>query len=103
MTAAANPAARAVGWGRAQARRIGTLWRRSLQFRTVLITLGLSSLAILVIGFTISFTVASNLFEDQVDRALDSSATATVAAQRILEASDAADRASVQAVTSSAL
>jgi two-component system sensor histidine kinase MtrB len=103
MTAAANPAARAVGWGRAQARRIGTLWRRSLQFRTVLITLGLSSLAILVIGFTISFTVASNLFQDQVDRALASSATATVAAQRILEASDAADRASVQAVTSSAL
>lgn len=103
MTAAANPAARAAGWARAQARRIGTLWRRSLQFRTVLITLGLSSLAILGIGFTISFVVASNLFGDQVDRVLASSATATVAAQRILEASDAADRASVQAVTSSAL
>lgn len=103
MTAAANPVTRAVGWVRVQARRIGTLWRRSLQFRTVLITLGLSSLAILVIGFTISFTVASNLFQDQVDRVLASSATATVAAQRILEASDAADRASVQAVTSSAL
>lgn len=103
MTAAASPAARAVGWVRAQARRIGTLWRRSLQFRTVLITLGLSTLAILVIGFTISFTVASNLFGDQVDRVLDSSATATAAAQLLLEASDAADRASVQAVTSSAL
>ena len=103
MTAAANPAARSLGWIRAQSRRIGTLWRRSLQFRTVLITLGLSSLAILVIGFTISFTVASNLFSDQVDRVLASSATATVAAQRYLESSDAADRASVQAVTSSAL
>lgn len=103
MTAAANPAARAAGWARAQARRIGTLWRRSLQFRTVLITLGLSSLAILVIGFTISFTVASNLFGNQVERVLASSATATVAAQRILEATDAADRASVQLVTRSAL
>ncbi|HEX6953578.1 MAG TPA: MtrAB system histidine kinase MtrB [Agromyces sp.] len=103
MTAAANPAARAAGWARAQARRIGTLWRRSLQFRTVLITLGLSSLAILVIGFTISFTVASNLFANQVERVLASSATATVAAQRILEATDAADRASVQLVTRSAL
>lgn len=103
MTAAANPATRAVGWARAQSRRIGTLWRRSLQFRTVLITLGLSSLAILVIGFTISFTVASNLFQDQVDRVEGATATATLAAQRILEASDAADRASVQAVTNSAL
>ncbi|MGR2753232.1 MtrAB system histidine kinase MtrB [Agromyces arachidis] len=103
MTAAANPVTRAVGWARVQTRRVSTLWRRSLQFRTVLITLGLSSLAILVIGFTISFTVASNLFQDQVDRALASASTATVAAQRILEASDAADRASVQAVTSSAL
>ncbi|MEI5584934.1 MULTISPECIES: MtrAB system histidine kinase MtrB [unclassified Agromyces] len=103
MTATANPAARSLGWVRAQSHRIGTLWRRSLQFRTVLITLGLSTLAIFVIGFTISFTVASNLFQDQVERVLDSTATATAAAQRYLESSDAADRASVQAVTNSAL
>lgn len=103
MSAAANPAARAAQWAQARARRFGSLWRRSLQFRTVLITLGLSSLAILVIGFTISFTVASNLFQAQVERVLASSATANAAAQRILDSSDAADRASVQAVTNSVI
>ncbi|WP_353815409.1 MtrAB system histidine kinase MtrB [Agromyces sp. SYSU T00266] len=103
MTTAATPAQRAVGWFRGRTRRFGTLWRRSLQFRTVLITLGLSSLAILVIGFTISFTVASNLFQQQVERVLASSSTAASAAQGILDASDAADRATVQAVTYDAI
>ena len=103
MSAAANPAVRAARWARDRASRLGTLWRRSLQFRTVLITLGLSSLAILVIGFTISFTVASNLFQAQVERVLASSATANAAAQGILASSDAADRATVQADTNSAI
>lgn len=103
MSAAANPAVRAARWARDRASRFGTLWRRSLQFRTVLITLGLSSLAILVIGFTISFTVASNLFQAQVERVLASSATANAAAQGLLASSDAADRATVQADTNSAI
>ncbi|GAA1059562.1 MtrAB system histidine kinase MtrB [Agromyces bracchium] len=103
MSTAATPTQRAVGWFRGRMRRFGTLWRRSLQFRTVLITLGLSSLAILVIGFTISFTVASNLFQQQVERVLASSSTAAAAAQGILDASDAADRATVQAVTYDAM
>ncbi|MFE5672471.1 MtrAB system histidine kinase MtrB [Agromyces sp. NPDC056523] len=103
MSAAANPAAAVARWARDRGRRLGTAWRRSLQFRTVLITLGLSTLAILVIGFTISFTVASNLFQAQVERVLASSATADAAAQAAIFASDAADRASVQAVTNSAI
>jgi two-component system sensor histidine kinase MtrB len=74
-----------------------------LQFRTVAITLGLSGLAILMIGFTISFTVASNLFQTQLDQVLASSSTATTSAQAILDSSDAADRAAVQAVTNSAI
>ncbi|MFC9561407.1 MtrAB system histidine kinase MtrB [Agromyces sp. NPDC056965] len=72
------------------------LWRRSLQFRTVVITFALSSLAILVIGLYISFSIASNLFKTQLDSALGDANEATVAAQRILEGSDAADRASLQ-------
>ncbi|MRX42867.1 MtrAB system histidine kinase MtrB [Agromyces kandeliae] len=103
MSTAAGPAQRAAGWLRERIRRFSTLWRRSLQFRTVLITLGLSSLAILVIGFTISFTVASNLFQAQVEDALGASATAAAAAQGILDSSDAADRATVQAVTNDAI
>ncbi|MFB6609552.1 MtrAB system histidine kinase MtrB [Agromyces sp. NPDC056379] len=72
------------------------LWRRSLQFRTVVITFALSSLAILVIGLYISFSIASNLFKTQLDSALGDANLATIAAQRILEGSEAADRASLQ-------
>lgn len=72
------------------------LWRRSLQFRTVVITFALSSLAILVIGLYISFSIASNLFDTQLDVALGDANEATVAAQRILDGSEAADRASMQ-------
>ncbi|AWB95873.1 two-component sensor histidine kinase [Agromyces badenianii] len=74
------------------------LWRGSLQFRTVIITLALSSLAIFVIGLYISFSVASNLFQTQLEGALEDANDATIAAERILEGSDAADPASMQSV-----
>src|SRR5690606_26366502 len=77
--------------------------RRSLQFRTVLITLGLSGLAILVIGLYISFSVASGLFQTQRERVLEASNNATAAAQSILDSSDASDRASLQALMGSAI
>src|SRR6478752_7686148 len=82
----------------AVAGRIGSLWRHSLQFRTVLITIGLSGLAILVIGLYITFSIASNLFESQRDRALDASNSAAAAAQTLLESSAAADRGALQSV-----
>ena len=56
------------------------LWRHSLQFRTVLITFALSSLAIFVIGLYISFSIASNLFKTQLDSALGDANDATIAA-----------------------
>nr|WP_242609377.1 MtrAB system histidine kinase MtrB [Agromyces ramosus] len=84
-------------------RRLAVLWRRSLQFRTVLITLGLSGLAILVIGLYISFSVASNLFQAQRETVLEASNNATAAAQSILDSSDAADRASLQLLMASAI
>ena len=77
-------------------RRALELWRRSLQFRTVVITFALSSLAIFVIGLYISFSIASNLFDTQLETALGDANEATIAAQRILDGSDAADRASMQ-------
>ena len=103
MSAATRPVLRVPRRWREAPRRLASLWRRSLQFRTVAITLGLSGLAVLVIGFTISFTVASNLFQAQLDRVLASSSTATTSAQTLLYSSDAADRAAVQLVTSSAI
>ncbi|RXZ87608.1 HAMP domain-containing histidine kinase [Agromyces atrinae] len=78
------------------------LWRESLQFRTVLITIGLSSFAILVIGAYLSFSVQANLFQSRLDQVLGASNRADIAAQRVLESSDAADRAAVQGVFSSA-
>ena len=96
MSAAEAPRLLAAGSWRDVPGRIAALWRRSLQFRTVLITLGLSGLAILVIGLYISFSVASGLFQTQRDRVLEASNNATAAAQSILDSSDASDRASLR-------
>jgi two-component system sensor histidine kinase MtrB len=84
-------------------RRLSALWRRSLQFRTVIITLGLSSLAILVIGLYISFSVASNLFQANRDAVLEASNNATAAGQSILDSSVASDRASTQKAMADAI
>lgn len=93
----------AAGRWREMPRRLAALWRRSLQFRTVLITLGLSTLAILVIGLYISFSVASNLFQDNRVRVLEASNNATVAAQNILDSSDATDRGSLRVLMTQVL
>lgn len=96
MSAADTSKLLAAGPWREVPRRLTALWRRSLQFRTVIITLGLSGLAILVIGLYISFSVASNLFQAQRDSVLEASNNATAAAQSIVDASGATDRASLQ-------
>ena len=102
MSAAdASPLFAAGSW-REIPRRLAALWRRSLQFRTVITTLALSGLAILVIGLYISFSVASNLFQAQRESVLEASNNATAAAQSILDSSDAADRASLRLLIDSA-
>jgi two-component system, OmpR family, sensor histidine kinase MtrB len=103
MSAADRSKLLAAGSWREVPRRLAALWRRSLQFRTVIITLGLSGLAILVIGLYISFSVASNLFQAQREDVLVASNNAAVAAQRILDSSDAADRASLQLLMASTI
>ena len=103
MSAAdASPLFAAGSW-RELPRRLAAIWRRSLQFRTVIITLGLSGLAILVIGLYISFSVASNLFQAQRDSVLEASNNATVSAQLILGSSDASDPGSLQLLMRSAI
>ena len=103
MSAADTSSLLAAGSWREVPRRLTALWKRSLQFRTVIITLGLSGLAILVIGLYISFSVASNLFQAQRESVLEASNNATTAAQSILDSSAATDRASLQSVMGDAL
>lgn len=101
--AADAPSLFAAGSWRELPRRLATLWRRSLQFRTVIITLGLSGLAILLIGLYISLSVASNLFQDQRERVLEASNNATAAAQGLVESSDASDPGSLQLLMNSVI
>ncbi|MEL4318977.1 MtrAB system histidine kinase MtrB [Leifsonia sp. YIM 134122] len=105
MTApAAEPRLLGVDWAswRTWPTRTVRLWRSSLQFRTTVITLGLSGLAILLAGVYLSVSVSNNLFQSRLELVLSDSSRATESAQRILDASDASDRDAVQAVLSEA-
>ncbi|MCY7287656.1 MAG: HAMP domain-containing histidine kinase [Cryobacterium sp.] len=82
--------------------RITGLWRSSLQFRTVTITVALSGIAIMVVGVYISASVGNDLFQSRLNQVLVDSNRATIAAQGIFDASDAADRVEVQTLVGSA-
>ncbi|RZU64387.1 two-component system sensor histidine kinase MtrB [Microterricola gilva] len=82
--------------------QLGMLWRQSLQFRTVLISLGLSSVAILLTGIYLSTSVSNNLFQARLEQVLGDSARAVASAQQLVDASDATDRAAVLGVMNSA-
>lgn len=82
--------------------QLGRLWRQSLQFRTVLISLGLSSIAILLTGIYLSTSVSNNLFQARLEQVLGDSAGAVASAQQLVDASDATDRAAVLGVMNSA-
>ncbi|SDS29994.1 MtrAB system histidine kinase MtrB [Microterricola viridarii] len=77
-------------------------WRESLQFRTVLISLGLSSVAILLTGLYLSVSVSNNLFQARLDQVLGDSSRAVATAQQLVDASDATDRAAMLGVMNSA-
>ena len=88
--------------GRTWPRRVAALWRSSLQFRTVGITVVLSGLAILLVGVYMSVSIGNDLFQSRLNQVLLESNRATTAAQGILDSSDAADRVQVQALLGSA-
>lgn len=99
-----RPGARRFTWRswRSWPKQILRLWRESLQFRTVLISLGLSSIAILLAGVYLSTSVSSNLFQARLEQVLDDSARAVASGQQLVDASDANDRATVLGVMNSA-
>lgn len=61
------------------------LWRRSLRFRTILITLALTALTILVACVWMALVIQDDLFQARKDQVLDDSLRATQAAQATLD------------------
>jgi len=77
-------------------------WRRSLQFRTVLISLGLTALAIISVGIYMSVSISNDLFSSRLTQVLNESQRAQAAAQRVLDTSEATDRIGAQSVMNAA-
>jgi two-component system, OmpR family, sensor histidine kinase MtrB len=82
--------------------RVTRVWRRSLQFRTVVVSMALSGVAIVMVGFYMSFSISNDLFDSRLNQVLSESQRAQVAAQRIFDSSDASDQESMQSVMNAA-
>jgi two-component system sensor histidine kinase MtrB len=81
--------------------QIAGLWLRSLRFRTVVVTVAFSSLAILVACVWMALAIQNDLFQSRRNEALDDAARATAAAQETLESSVQTDTAQVRNVFTS--
>jgi two-component system, OmpR family, sensor histidine kinase MtrB len=65
---------------------LASLWRRSLRFRTILVTVALTALAILVASVWMALAIQNDLFQARKDQVLRESLRATQAAQETLDA-----------------
>ncbi|WP_298743265.1 MtrAB system histidine kinase MtrB [uncultured Microbacterium sp.] len=70
---------------RSAPRRIASAWQRSLRFRTLAVTLGLTALTILVAFVTMALAIQNDLFESRVQQVQQSVERATQSAQRSLD------------------
>ncbi|MFK4763087.1 MtrAB system histidine kinase MtrB [Microbacterium sp. ZW T5_45] len=70
---------------------LGSSWRRSLRFRTLAITLILTSLAIFVACVTMALVIQSDLFESRKNDALEDARRAIDSAQATLDSADVGD------------
>ncbi len=87
---------------RAWPRRVVGAWRRSLQFRTVVITVGLSAIAVVATGTYMSISIGNDLFQSRLNQVLIESKNAATAAQSIFDSADASGEASTISLLSSA-
>lgn len=67
------------------------LWRRSLRFRTISVTLLLTSFAIFVTSLTMALVIQNNLFESRRDEVLVDARSAVAEAQEILDSAEVSD------------
>mgnify|MGYP001552485466 FL=1 len=67
------------------------LWRHSMRFRTVAVTLALTSFAIFIACVITALVIQNDLFESRKDEALDNARRAAIQAQRILDSGEVGD------------
>jgi two-component system sensor histidine kinase MtrB len=93
------------GWRlwRAWPGNIAALWRRSLRFRTILVTLGLTTLAVLVACVWMALAIQNDLFTSRKDQVLADAGQARTAAQATLDAAVQSDGAEMQNVMNAAM
>lgn len=75
------------GWRhwRAWPGNLAALWRRSLRFRTIMVTLGLTALAVLVACVWMALAIQNDLFVSRKDQVLLNAQRTTAAAQATLD------------------
>ncbi|WP_292832242.1 MtrAB system histidine kinase MtrB [Microbacterium sp.] len=75
------------GWRdwRSWPKRVGYAWQRSLRFRTLALTLGLTALTVLIAFVTMALAIQNDLFESRVQQAQQAVERATQSAQRSLD------------------
>ncbi|ROQ36610.1 two-component system sensor histidine kinase MtrB [Frondihabitans sp. PhB188] len=71
--------------------RVLGLWRKSLEFRTILITVLLSGIAVTVIGASISISIGTNVYDQRRTQIESESQRATQLAQNIFDTATSTD------------
>jgi two-component system sensor histidine kinase MtrB len=86
------------GWRhwRAWPGNIAALWRRSLRFRTILVTLGLTALAVVVACVWMALAIQNDLFVSRKDQVLLNAQRTTAAAQLTLDSVTGQDAVQLQ-------
>ncbi len=95
VTATRTPLTTWRDW-RAWPGNIAALWRRSLRFRTILVTLGLTALAVVVACVWMALAIQNDLFVSRKDQVLLNAQRATAAAQLTLDSVTGQDDVQLQ-------
>jgi two-component system sensor histidine kinase MtrB len=90
-TAATTAAVAALSDWRGWPTSLAQLWRRSLRFRTLSVTLLLTALAIFVTCVTMALVIQNDLFESRRNEALEDALRAVDSAQAILDSAEIGD------------
>lgn len=101
---------RVVSWWRSslaallrEAERLDSRWRRSLQFRTIAVTLLVTFVAVWGVGIFLSDQIANGLFQERLQQAQSNTARAISQAQRNFDAAQVSDKSSLLVIANSTL